>query len=846
MKDYDFDLFYKEPDDEDKKAQELSQTSQFDVAQAQASAKDLDTEFDLESFRREYNKQKQNKNKKTKKTNVLDRVLNWFKGLKDGKSPTSKKKRAAIGKIVLSTFLVCVITGCLLVSAFMIYVFGFVDDTIQEDLDELVLNFTTVLYVQDEQGEWVEYQRLHGQDNCIWVSFENIPENLKNAYIAVEDKRFNQHNGVDWKRTIAAFANMFLDFFPSNQGGSTITQQLVKNLTGDNKQDAMRKIREIMRARRLEEEYSKDTILECYLNKIALGNGICGVEVAANFYFDKTTSQLTLAECAALASMAKEPEYYRPDKHPDNNKKRRDLVLGLMLEQGYITKEEHDQAVAEEVTIVATRENINEMEINSYFVDALISEVVEDLAEEYNFDKAYASNNFYNGGYKIYCTLNPDVQEIMNDVFTTPSYFNIKDSKGNSVETAMTVMDYEGHIVGMIGGQGKKTVNRGLNRAWSSPQQPGSTMKPLAAYAPALEYNMITFSTLLEDDTEFKIDDKKWPVNWYDTYGGKYTVQKAIERSVNTIPVNLVAQLTLRKSFDFVTKNLGITTLIDSRDDDLTLSSLGLGGSSKGITATESAAAYAVFGNLGKYYEPTTYVKITNQYGTETILEHNSKAKIAMSEDTANIMNHLLQTVIYGSQGTGKDAASFSDTFKAYAKTGTSSEDYDCWFVGGTPYYVASCWYGYDYPYKVQRKHGALYLWRDTMKRIHADLEAKEFPESDYVTKRKYCTETGLIATDKCTATAVGWYKTSYMPTCTKHRGDITEEVPEQTTSSGVSSVVSSGDVSSATGSDASSSAESQVTSSNVSSGVSSATTTSSATGSADTASLQAQNASNE
>ncbi len=816
MKDYDFDLFYKAPDDDEsqKSSVDKSNTAEFDAV---SQEKDLDTEFDLESFRREYNKQKQSKNRKNKKASLADipaRFLDWFKGLKDRKKGSDKKKRTTIGKIILSAFLVCVITGCLLVSAFAIYVFGFVDDTVQEDLDELVLNFTTVLYVQDEQGEWVEYQRLHGQDNCIWVSFEKIPENLKNAYIAVEDKRFRSHIGVDWKRTIAAFANMFLDFFPSNQGGSTITQQLVKNLTGDNKQDAMRKIREIMRARRLEQEYSKDTILECYLNKIALGNGICGVEVAANFYFDKSTEELTLAECAALACMAKEPEYYRPDKHPENNKKRRDIVLDLMLEQGYITQEEHDQAVAEEITIVATRENINEMEINSYFVDALISEVVDDLAEQYNFDRAYASNNFYNGGYKIYCTLNPKVQNAMEEVFTNPSYFNIKDSKGNNVETAMTIMDYEGHIVGMIGGQGEKDVNRGLNRAWSSPQQPGSTMKPLAAYSPALEYNMITYSSLQKDDTEFKIDDKKWPVNWYDSYGGDYTIQKAIERSVNTIPVNLVAQLTLRKSFDFVTNSFGITTLVDSRDEDLTLSSLGLGGSSKGITTTESAAAYAVFGNLGKYYEPTTYLKITNQYGSETILQHNASAKIAMSEDTANIMNHLLQTVVYGSQGTGKEAAAFSDTFKAYAKTGTSSEDYDCWFVGGTPYYVGSCWYGYDYPAKVQRKHGAMYLWRDTMKRIHADLEAKEFPESEYVSKRKYCTETGLVATENCTSTAIGWYKTSYMPTCTKHRGSISEEVADKNTSSGTSS---SGETSSSTQSGASSNVSDSV-SSNVSS----------------------------
>ena len=252
-----------------------------------------------------------------------------------GKKPKKKRGPAAkVGRIILSIFLIFVITGCLIVGTFAVYVFGFVDDTLDDDLNELKMDFTTTLYVKSgDTGEYVEYQRLHGEQNRIWISIDQMPEDLINAYIAIEDKRFLSHNGVDWKRTISAFANMFLDLYSSNQGGSTITQQLVKNLTGDNDQRPMRKIREIMRARYVENNYTKETIIECYLNTIALANGIYGVEVASNYYFGKSASELDVAECATLAAMAKEPERYRPDENPEDNKERRLTVLFEMYKE---------------------------------------------------------------------------------------------------------------------------------------------------------------------------------------------------------------------------------------------------------------------------------------------------------------------------------------------------------------------------------------------------------------------------------------------------------------------------------------------------------------------------------
>lgn len=748
---------------------------------------DDDFDFDAREYRKLYDQSKRRARKKRK--SLFDLKLFQPKGKKkhphQPETENGEQKKQfwpRFWKIALSVFLVCIITGCLVVGAVMIYAFNFVDAKMAEDLENLAMNFTTTVYVQDEEsGEWVEYQRLHGGENRIWVPLEEIPKQLQDAYIAIEDKRFRDHNGVDWKRTFSAFANMFLHFYDTNQGGSTITQQLVKNLTGDNNQDAMRKIREIMRARYLEDNFSKDTILECYLNVIGLANGISGVEVASNYYFDKSVSELNLVECAALAAMAKEPERYRPDKFPENNKERRNLVLHEMYDQGYISEEEYEKAKEEELVVVASKENTKEVEVNSYFIDALIEEVTADLAETYNYDETYASKNFYNGGYKIYCTMIPSIQETMEKYFTGKTYFKeTQEYNGETlpVQASMTIMDYQGHVVGLVGGQGEKTVNRGKNRAIDGYNQPGSTIKPLSAYAPAIENNVITYSTILKDKTDLKNDGKRWPSNWFGYYSGNQYAYKALERSINTIPVNLINQMGMQESFDFLHDVVGYTSY--DEEHDLNLASLGLGGSYKGVTTLQTTAAFAIFGNLGKYYEPSTYVAVKDQFNKKDILSNeNAVPKVAISEDTACVMNHMLQNVVYGSQGTGKEAKSYNSKMKMFAKTGTSNDQYDCWFIGGTPYYIGSCWYGFDYDSKVRYSSNAKSLWTKIMGEIHEDLPVKEFEESSYVTKRKFCKDTGLVATSKCTNVGVGYYKNSYMPTCTKHTGQISGELDD-------------------------------------------------------------------
>jgi len=689
------------------------------------------------------------------------------------KSKGFKLTKSAVIKTVLTSFLVLVITGCLVAGSFLIYVFAFVDGTMQEDLNNLALNYTTTIYIQEDDN-WVEYQRLHGDNNRIWVDYDKtlaqkkdadydgIPYNLAMAFVAIEDKRFADHDGVDWKRTFGAFLDLV--FADSNYGGSTITQQLVKNLTDDKERDASRKIREIMRARYLEGKYTKEVILECYMNTIAMGNGIYGVEVAAEYYFGKQVSELTIAECASLAGITKSPENYRPDTRPEKNKERRNTVLYEMYDQGYITKAEYDEAVATPVEVVADKEILKEKEINSYFVDTLYEDVVNELMRIYKFDRSHAEKNFYNGGYKIYATLDPEIQAAVDKVFTNDKYA-LKGKDGQTLQGSITVMDYSGNIVGISGGIGEKTENRGLNRAIMSPRQPGSTMKPIAAYAPAIERDLITYSSIVNDK---RIKYGNWtPNNWYGGYKGNITIKYALEKSVNTIPVYLVDKLSINDSFDFLTKTLGITTL---NEEDRNYSPLGMGGTNGGITTRESAAAYAIFGNGGKYYEPKTFVRIYDQQG-ELISSKEATPKIALGEDSATIMNKLLQNVVYGPEGTGRGAGSYVSRFELFAKTGTSNNSNDLWFVGGTPHYVASCWAGYDQPQNITRANIALTMWGAVMSDVHKGLEKKSFEVSDYVKCRLYCKETGLIATDKCPTGSYGWYKTSNMPVCTKHTG---------------------------------------------------------------------------
>lgn len=623
---------------------------------------------------------------------------------------------------------------------------------------------TSIVYTKNSVGDWVEYQRIHGEENRIWVDIKNIPQTLIDAFIAIEDQRFYLHNGVDWKRTTGAFVNYlpFVNLYSSNQGGSTLTQQLIKNITSDNGETAMRKAREIARALLIEKMIDKTTILEAYLNTISLGNGICGVQVAANYYFNKNVNELTLSECASLAAITKNPSAYNPYNKLQNNKNRRDDVLFKMYELEKITEKQYIDALKQEVIVDKTQQHNFEIPINNYFIDALIDEITNDLSVKYGYSKGTASALIYNGGYRIYATVEPQIQEAIESVYENQKkYFSQKSKKDKtvSVQSAMTILDYNGNIKGIVGGTGKKTVNRGLNRAIDSPRQPGSTMKPLGVYTQAIENGKITYSTIIEDKPleKYYKDGKSGPKEWYGYYAGNMTVNAALERSANTIPCWILKDyIGVNESYDFLTQKFHFKNLVNT---DKNLASLALGGCQYGITTTESAAAYAVFGNGGKYYTPTTYESVLDIDGN--ILLKASGGQQIIKESTAAIMNKLLQNVVYGDEGTGTTIAGYSG-MKAYAKTGTSSESKDLWMVAGTPYYVGSVWFGFDQPENVYQSGAAARIWRDVMRTIHKKLEYKEFEFGESIVTENYCTHTGLLAGETCTSTSVGYYTAEF------------------------------------------------------------------------------------
>ena len=683
-----------------------------------------------------------------------------------------RKAFGITGRVLLTLFLIGLITGTIVVGAFAFYVFRYVDGSVDFDLNNLTLDATTIIYATDENGNQYELQRLHGDENRVWVNYNEISSYMPNAAIAIEDKRFRTHSGVDWKRTAGAFLNMFIDIYSSRQGGSTITQQLVKNITGDDEVSALRKIQEIMRAREIEKTTSKDVILECYLNTIHLGNGCDGVEVAANFYFNKHASELTLLESASLAATIRNPSKFNPLNNPENNKERREYVLYEMKDQGLITQEEYDQAMSEELVVTGKSTSSSSSTVYSYFVDTLIREVTSDLMEQKNITQKYAETMLYSGGLKIQSTLISSVQNALDEVYKDDSYF-YKFSGDTQAESASVVMDYQGHIVGIVGGRGEKTQSLSWNRATVATRQPGSTFKPLSAYTPAIENDLINFGTTVKNSSYTSPIDNHTITR--KVGGDTMVVQKALERSSNTAPAWIIKDLTVDYSYNYLTTRFGLTL----SDADKDMAPLAVGATSGGPSLLQMTAAYATFGNLGKYWEPTTYTLITDQQD-DIVLQQEERPTTAMSEATANIMNELLQFVIYGDQGTGRSAAFGDDTYwPLYGKTGTTDDNHDRWFMGGSAYYVCGTWFGFDIGKEMSTGYTnpAIKVWKGVMEKIHANLEPKDFPDTDETIYVRYCTSTGKIARTGCGSTHVGWYKASnYVDNaCTSHGGDVTE-----------------------------------------------------------------------
>ncbi|MDR2655121.1 MAG: transglycosylase domain-containing protein [Oscillospiraceae bacterium] len=718
---------------------------------------------------------------------------------------------SVIGKIFLTFMMVMIITGSIVAIVMAVSILELVDTNELVDINPDNVNYTTFMYTLTPDGEISPKEsdtlRIHGSENRIPVKIEDISKFMQDAVVAIEDKRFYEHPGVDFYRTIGAGINWFIPIWSSRQGASTIDQQLIKNLTGRKEERVERKVQEIFSALNVDKHYTKQEILEAYLNTIPLGHNTNGVQAAANFYFDKDAIDLTLAESACLAGITKAPTYYDPVKNPANNKERQEQILDAMLEQELITQSQRDQALAEKLEIKAElyTEQEDYKAKYSYAQEYVMDQVIDDLQTELGYTEARAKHMFFNGGLRVYTTIDTDIQASIEYVFANyDTFFRPYIANEAPVQGAMVVTDPTGKILGMVGGMGTKDVDRGHNRATMTRRHPGSSMKPVSVYGPAIELNKITYSTVFYDK-ELNIpqgDGTYWsPKNEYMRYDGPMTVDMALRRSVNTVAVQVEQLVTPEYSFNFLKNSLGVNLteriyIGNKVKSDIGLAPMTLGALTYGVTPLEWAGAYQMYANGGYYTKPYSYTKVLDSEGN-LILEKNKTAVPVIGEDTAMIMNRLMQNIVYKDRGTGRFAQNLAGVTVA-GKTGTSNSSNDQWFVGLTPDYVGVVWLGYDYLRTVI--YPGLYppptVWTNVMKEIYSrkpQTEARSFPTSANVVEKRYCLHTGKLAGEFCTETDIGYYKKDNLPpVCTPEDHKALVSSSEES-SSGVSSETSSG-----------------------------------------------------
>lgn len=789
---------------------------------------------------------------------------------KNKKKP--KKRRSIIGMIF--SFIGCMLCLCImaasvggvLLSMYIVQVTA--DDAETLDLDNQKNRQTSIVY--DINGN--EYASLSRNENRIWRELSAMPENLQNAVIAIEDKNFRTEPGINLKGTIGAALNAFTGnrIWGTNRGASTLEQQLIKNLTGDNEQDNMRKVREIFRALGLDNKYSKETILEAYLNTIPLTGIIHGMEAGSIEYFGKHVEDLTLAECATLASITKNPTKYNPATNPEELIKRRNHVLYEMYTQGYITEAEFNAAKAETVTLTektSTTENATRSSSNSWFTDALYTQLLSQLQEDLNYTADEAKELIFSGGLRIYSTVDPKVQEgvektMYNEDDLIPALWHEEpvclrdypadssswdevqyddatglpitkdgyavygqeaipvyaDEEGTTLkmgtstdpdypndttvylcvyekvrtQAAMAIVDYSGNILGIGGGIGEKKYDLGFNRA-TSPHQTGSTMKPIGAYALALDYKLINYSSQILDSPYYSAEDKKvlkdqyigvmspyseaaqsrsdvwraWPTN-YGGAGGQgnpMLVYDALQQSYNTVAVWVGDMVGVDYLYNFVHDTLECSYI--NAENDMDLGPLVLGSQSSGLTVVQLAGAYTMF-NTGTFTTPHYYTEITDYQGN-MILDNNKYINTtqAISADTAYIMNRMMWNVLHSRKGTAYGKAPDGE-MDSVAKTGTTSNYKDYTFAGLTPYYVTAIWWGCDRPIEMDTLGKAgrnaspiQYAWKALMENLQADLPVKEFAKGENVVEKHFDTSTGAIISN---GGSVGYYTEDNLP----------------------------------------------------------------------------------
>ena len=729
------------------------------------------------------------------------------------KKRTSRKKRSRAMKnvgraltIVGTTFsamlLILVIMVCIVATVLAVYVLDFADNSYDANLRDVEMKYTSFIYGYDENNDLVEIKRLAADENRVWVDYEDISQNIIDAVVATEDRRFYTHKGVDWYRTAGAFFSN-----GDGGGGSTITQQLVKNITGDDEIRWERKLREIFRALSLEEKYTKIDILESYLNRIWFGGMVYGVGAASQYYFGKDAADINIGEAAILAGMIRNPGRISPYVDLERSKVRQKYSLRCMWEQGMISTQDYeafrdnevevhfakpvygdnygyidertlvsddaptvDDAAEDNTTYEAYKWNGTYKVSQDWYVDAAIDQVINDYADLKGITYTSAKNEIYNGGYKVYINENMKLQKILEekyrDPYTVLSRYNPSAEEKDLIQSAFIIIDYTGTVQAVVGGLGEKPGDGAFNRATQATRAPGSTMKPISTYSLAVQKNLITYSSMIPD-ARINIGTADEPILWPKNYGdviGSGTLRTAwygVQHSMNTLAARIGRMNTPRAMYNQLTQMLGFTTLVEQ---DIALSPLSLGALTYGAKLVEVAAAYQIFGNGGIYYRPMFYSKVEDSKGN-VILEQDFYGTQAVDSDTAWITNRMIYKVVNGDSGTGRLAK--LDNVEVIGKTGTSNAETDLLFMGLTPEYIGGLWIGYDDSRKIGGSDGwraVATVWKNVMQDIQDTSQVMKFVKDPSVIEMQYCTKTGLLATNKCSSTDIGYYRESNLP----------------------------------------------------------------------------------
>lgn len=682
-----------------------------------------------------------------------------------------KKKGKKIGWKIFRIFLFIIIALCIVGGGIAFGVLtGIIEDTSEVTLEDMVLKENSTLYSSDGQV----IAQLKGTENREIIQYEDLPTHVVDAVTSIEDERFFSHNGVDVKRTAAAIFNYVIHLGKSDFGGSTITQQLVKNTTEDKEASWTRKIREWYRAIALEKIMKKEDIMEQYLNTIYMGDNCYGIEKASENYFGKRVNDVNIAEAACLAAIIQLPSTYNPyngDQARGLLLERQKLVLNQMLKLGKITQQQYDEAVAYELKFTKDYQDDENVSVLSYFADAVIDEVATDLAESKGITYNAAIQLLYTAGYQIYTTQDLNVQNAIDSAYSNSKIFYY-DNDGLFMDSAMVVMDHtNGNVLGLIGSALPKTTDRAWGGATQSKYQPGSTMKPIFDYGPAFELGVSAPATGV-DDSYLKIGD--WvPTNWYNSYYGYVTCREAIAKSMNIPAIRTAQKVGVDYCWNFA-RNCGLKSLVE---DDKSLSSA-IGGLTNGVSVLELCNAYATIANGGVYVEPKLYTKVTDKQGN-IILTKESEVKRVMKDSTAYMLTSCLQSVV-SAGGTAYGYVGVKNISVA-GKTGETDSAKDQWFAGFTPYYTIACWNGYTKHEKVINRgypYPCVSLFNTVMNSICDGKAAASFTQPSSVIKATVCNVSGLVATDACKTDIRGTRETTDLfasggvptATCTIHK----------------------------------------------------------------------------